>query len=226
MTPLAVIRPEPGCAATVATAQAAGMAVHGYPLFRIVALPWEAPVPDSFDALLLGSANALRLGGEALSAYAGKPAYAVGETTAEAARAAGFAIAGIGTGGLQAMLGQIDRTHTRLLRLAGRDRVSLDPPPHLRIAERVVYASDPLPMPPGFVRLLQESAVVALHSAEAASHFAAECDARGLDRSRIRLAALGPRIAAAAGAGWAACASAAAPTDKALLALAAQMCEG
>ena len=66
--------------------------------------------------------------------------------------------------------------------------------------------------------------VVLLHSAEAARHFAAEVDRLGLSRGRIALAAFAPRIAAAAGTGWAASRAARQPNDPALLALAREMC--
>ena len=66
--------------------------------------------------------------------------------------------------------------------------------------------------------------LVLLHSAAAARHFATECDRLAIHRGDIRLAALGQRIAEAAGAGWAALRSAAEPNEAALLALAREMC--
>ena len=82
MTPLIVIRPQPGCDASVAAARAFGLVAQGHPLFEVRPLEWDAPDPASFDALLIGSANALRHGGAALAQYRGRPAYVVGETTA------------------------------------------------------------------------------------------------------------------------------------------------
>lgn len=225
MTPLAVIRPQPGCDATVAAARELGLDAHGFPLFTVRPLAWEAPGPASFDALLIGSANALRHGGAALAAYAGKPAYAVGETTAREARTAGLEIAGIGEGGLQALLTALKPAHRRLLRLAGREHVPLDPPPGVTIAERITYASETLPLPAGLAALLAAPCVVLLHSAEAARHFAGQCDASAIARGNIAIAALAPRVAAAAGAGWRALASAPRPRDHALLVLARQMCQ-
>jgi len=93
------------------------------------------------------------------------------------------------------------------------------------MVERVCYASLPVPMPPHLVRLLQRPAVVLLHSAEAARHFADECDRLGVERAGLALAALGPRIAEAAGSGWAMCQSASEPRETALLAIAAEMCQ-
>ncbi len=225
MPPLIVIRPEPGCAVSVAAARAAGLAAFGFPLFAVGPCAWEAPSPGGIDALLLGSANALRHGGAELDALRGKPAYVVGEKTAEAAREAGLAIAAIGAGCLQEVLARLDPAHRRLLRLAGRERVELRPPEGVTITERVVYDSAPLPMPEALAALLREPALVLLHSGAAARHFAAECDRLALPRAAIRLAAIGPRVAQAAGDGWARLASAQRPDDAALLALARQMCQ-
>ncbi len=225
MTPLVVIRPQPGCDTTVAAARAMGLAAQAFPLFALAPLAWTPPDPSGFDALLIGSANALRHGGAALADYVGKPAYAVGETTAGEARGAGLEIAGVGEGGLQALLAALDPRHRRLLRLAGRERVGLTPPPGVTIDERVVYASEALPMPAALAVRLGEGALVLLHSAEAARHFAGQCQALGIAPSRIALAALAPRIAEAAGTGWAERASAPAPREQALLALAQKMCQ-
>ena len=70
-----------------------------------------------------------------------------------------------------------------------------------------------------------EPAVVALHSAEAARHFASQCEHHAISRSHIALAALAQRIAEAAGDGWAAVATAANLADHALLALARDLCQ-
>ena len=225
MVPLVVIRPEPGCTTTVSAGQAAGLDPRGFPLFTVTPRPWPMTAPDAHDALLLGSANAIRHGGPALAGLRHLPAYTVGETTAEAARQAGLTVVGRGQGGLQAVLGQLDPAHRRLLRLAGEERVSLALPAGVTMTERVVYASQAQPMPAELVSLLREPAIVALHSAEAAHHFAAECVRNGLRRASLRLCTLGPRIAAAAGDGWGEVAVAADTTDRALLALARQMCQ-
>lgn len=225
MIPLVVLRPEPGCAATVVAARAAGMRAHGFPLFEVRALAWEPPDRAEFDALLIGSANALRHGGPALERYRGMPAYVVGPATAAQATEAGLEVAGTGTGGLQAVLDGISHRHGRLLRLAGRDRVRLSPTAGVTIDERVVYASEALPMPDDLASLLGEPAVVLLHSAEAARHFAREADSRGIARARLRLAAIGPRVAEAAGAGWSELRTAGSADETALLALAGEMCQ-
>lgn len=219
-----VIRPEPGCAATVAAARAMGLEAHGFPLFEVLPRDWSPPATSDVDALLIGSANALRLGGAALEELHGLPVYAVGAATAEAAREAGFTVAETGSGGLQNLLDKI-AAGTRLLRLAGEQRVPLTPPAGVPMIERVVYASEALPMPSALVDLLRQNTVVLLHSGEAATHFASECDRQGIARRAIAIAALAPRVAKAAGTGWASIATAETANDAALLALTNQLCQ-
>ena len=64
-----VIRPEPGLQSTLQGARDMGLAVVGMPLFEVLPLRWPAPDATGFDALLLGSANAVRHGGDALEQY-------------------------------------------------------------------------------------------------------------------------------------------------------------
>ena len=225
MIPIITIRPDPGCAETIAALATKRLEACGFPLFSVDPADWNPPDPAGIDALLLGSANAIRHGGAALGDYLGKPVYAVGLATAKAARQAGFAVIGTGEGGLQSLLAQVLPAHNRLLRLAGKRRTVLDVPPHITLAERVVYAARPLPMSPGLEAVLANRCVVLLHSAEAARHFSSLCLAHGIDRSRITLAAMGPRISAAAGPGWRLVADAANPSEDALLALAEQLCQ-
>jgi len=229
VTLLVIIRPEPGAAATLAAARARGIEAVSFPLFAVEPVNWVVPEPETFDALLIGSANSLRHGGAGLRHYHDKPAYAVGAFTAQAAAAAGLTVVATGSGGLQEMLAQLAPGHRHLLRLSGRARIELSPPPGVTLVERIVYDSARLPMPEDLARLLSTRAlagtVVALHSAEAARHFAEECDRLKLPRARLRLAALGPRVAVAAGDGWMAVACTETPDDAALLALAEQLCQ-
>lgn len=224
MIPLIVIRPQPGADATVAAARGLGLAAHAFPLFSIEPVEWEAPDPAGIDALLIGSANALRHAGPALDRFHSKPAYAVGQATASACRAAGLTVAAAGSGGLERVLAEIPGP-ARLLRLAGREHVALSPPPGVELIERIVYASNPRPIPTALADLLGSPAVVMLHSATAASHFASECDRLGVARAPLSLVTIGPRVTAACGLGWAEIATAATPDDAALLAQARHMCQ-
>lgn len=222
--PLLILRPEPGNTASVAAALDLGVEAIAAPIFTVQPVAWDAP--DRIDALLIGSANAIRHAGPGLAAYAGLPAYTVGAATAQAAREAGLNVIAVGSGGLQPVLDTV--THPRLLRLAGQERVPLAPPPHVRMVERIVYAAMPLPLPRLAARLMLTHALpgvaVALHSAAAATHLAGEMDRLDLPREKLHLITLGPRIAKAAGTGWAAIHTAPAADERSLLALAAQLC--
>ena len=224
MSRVFAIRPEPGFASTVSAGRAMGLDMGGEPLFEVVPNSWDAPDPADFDGLLLGSANAVRHAGRALEEWRGKSAYVVGATTGEAARAAGLEVVAIGEGGLQSLLDTLD-VPLRLLRLAGAKRVKLAPPDGIAIEMRTVYRSEPRTISEELTASLRQGAIVLLHSAEAARHFAAECSRLDQDRSGISLAALGPRIAAAAGEGWRSVTCAERPTDAALLELAREMCK-
>lgn len=222
--PVFAIRPEPGLAATLVAWRAAGIAITGTPLFDIRLIDWQAPAVDEIDGLLLGSANAVRHAGSALGHFSGKPAYVVGDATADAAIAAGLVVAGIGTGGLQGVLGSLAGQRLRLLRLAGAEHVPLVPPGGITLVTRIVYESASLPMPDDLAEALRGGGLVLLHSAAAARHFAAECDRLGIARQGLRIVALGPRILAAAGGGWAIARAATQPREVELLALVRQLC--
>jgi uroporphyrinogen-III synthase len=99
--------------------------------------------PGDVDALLIGSANAIRHAGPGLAAYAGLPTYTVGAATAQAAREAGLDVVAVGSGGLQPVLDTV--THTNLLRLAGQEHLTLTPPPHVRMVERSSMLPRPCP---------------------------------------------------------------------------------
>ena len=129
-----------------------------------------------------------------------------------------------GDGGLQALLDSLAGDKLTLLRIAGRKRVSVTPPAGIAIETVTAYESVPLPLLTEVAHRLGAGATVLLHSAAAARHFAAECDRLGVQRGAIRLAALGSRIAEAAGAGWGEARFAAEPNEAALLALARDMC--
>ncbi|MFN4020000.1 MAG: uroporphyrinogen-III synthase [Erythrobacter sp.] len=218
------LRPEPGLSATLDKARATGLAITGLPLSEIRAVAWDCPDPALYDGLLIGSANAILHGGEHLARLTGRPVYAVGEATAEAARAAGFTVALVGRGGLQGVLDAICPP-CRLLRIAGEEHVPLSAPDGVSFDTVIAYRSAMLPLDPAAPLLASGKALVLLHSAATARHFAAECDRLGLARGRIALAALGPRIAAAAGEGWGAVHTAARPDEAAVLALACDLCQ-
>ena len=220
---LIALRPEPGLAATLGKARDMGLAITGHALSEICAVGWECPDPDAFDGMLIGSANAIMHGGPNLARLTAKPVYAVGAATAAAARDAGFGVAMTGSGGLQGVLDAIPAP-CHLLRIAGEEHIPLTPPAGVTFGEVIAYRSVPLPLDPVGDRMAEGGALVLLHSAATAQHFALECDRLNLGRAGIALAALGPRIAAAAGTGWGAVHIAARPDEAALLQLAFDLC--
>ena len=223
--PLALLRPQPGWSVSAAAALVCGLKVVGHPLFEAEALTWKEP-EGAFGALLVGSGAVFRHGGPQLGAFRDLPVHAVGETTAAAAREAGFSVSYVGEGGLQALLDAQHDHPIRYLRLSGEERVKLRPNPGQTLVEREVYRMRPLPIGDKLAFALKRGEpLVALHSVAAARHFGGEIDRLGIPRGRLFLLVLGPRIAKAAGLGWAALHVADRPNDAALLAKAAALCQ-
>ena len=77
MIPLVIARPEPGNSETAVAAHALGLDVFACPLFDLKELTWKADISESYDALFITSANALRAAGPDLAAYRHLPLYAV-----------------------------------------------------------------------------------------------------------------------------------------------------
>ena len=210
-----VLRPEPGAAATVKRARERALDAVAIPLFEIEPVAWEAPEAGSFDGLLLTSANAVRHGGQGLASLRGLKVYAVGEATADAARNAGFDIAASGDAGVDRLLASIE-PDLKLLHLCGRDRrdIAVATP---RISAIPVYAADAIEKPD----LSEANGSVALiHSPRAGQRFAELIR----DRESIAIAAISHAAAEAVESGWQAVEASDEPSDDALLALAARLC--
>lgn len=219
--PLLVTRPEPGNSATVARATAMGFDSHAMPLFAARALPWTAPAPQDFDALLLTSAQAVRLAGPQLTRLAALPVYAVGGATASAAKAAGLTVAQTGAADAQSLLdGMTSGQPARILWLCGRERSEFDPRGAV-LEPLVCYAIDPVDPPPAWARLIATPAVLLAHSVRAAQRIA---DLVGPRRAQLKLVTISPAVAAAAGAGWAELAATEQPSDASMLAQADALC--
>ncbi len=196
----------------------------GEPLFSIGPVPWNPPVADDFDGLLIGSANAIRHAGEGLALYGGIDVYAVGAVTACEAEKAGFNVKAVGEGGLQALIDGMAETPLKLLRLAGAEHMTLDPPANIRIEKRIVYRATSRELPQSIADQLADGGIMMLHSAAASVHFSQECSRLNVSKANIQIAALGPRIASAAGAGWAGVSCAHTPRETAVLALVQDLC--
>ena len=188
-----------------------GLDARTIPLFEIVPVPWTAPEPAGFDAIVLTSANAVRHGGPGVEGLKGRPVRAVGAATAAAAREAVFAVASIGEGGAANMaLPQGER----LLHLAGRDHR-----PSGAAVTIPVYEARPVDAPAGLDAI--GDCVVAVHSPRAGQRLAELL----ATRSSIVIAAISTSTAEACGAGWKRVHAASQPNDAALLALAARLCD-
>ena len=213
-----VLRPEPGASASVERARKLGLEAAAIPLFEIEPLDWEAPEAASFDGLLLTSANAVRSAGVKLERLRGLLVYAVGAATAEAAREAGFEVAAAGDAGVDRLLGSIEG-ELKLLHLAGEHRKEASP--KQSITTIPVYRSS---QKQGTDVAIAAGGVVLVHSLRAGRRFAELALENGLKRASIALAAISPAAADAVGTGWERVEAADSPTDEALLALAARLC--
>lgn len=211
-----VLRPEPGANSTAARARERGLDAVAAPLFKIEPVSWRAPEVGGFDGLLLTSANAVRSAGAQLENFLSLPVYAVGELTSKAAQERGFAIAAVGNCGIDRLIDSIPRD-LRLLHLGGEDR--RDPlEDRAGIVVIPIYRSREVEQPD---LRLANGAVVLIHSPRAGRRFAELTK----DRGDIFLAAISPAAAKAAGTGWGALEVAGEPSDDALLALAARLCD-
>ena len=182
------------------------------PLFATRGLAAAAVEAGRYDAVLLTSANGARHAPAGASAL---PCFAVGESSAAAARAAGFRDVRIGPcDGPAAAAMMAAAGVKRALHPCGRDHLALEAP-GVAIERRIVYAAEPVPREP-----FEGPAVAMIHSARAGARFAELTP----DKGAIAVAAISAAAAAAAGEGWAATAVAAAPRDQALLELAAKLC--
>ena len=220
-----ILRPEPAASQTAKLAFDKGWRPIPAPIFRIQKLDWDAPDPALYDAVIVTSANAVREGGKALKQYRTMAAYAVGNATARALKAADFTDVRTGPGNVATLMEAAAANGVKhALHLAGEDYRDSD---HegITLDRRILYRSAAIDrFSPGALKALMEGDVtVLLHSGRAAEYFAALCDAAGVTRSTVGIAALSPAIAESAGEGWAAIVAAAKPDDTALLAAAARL---
>lgn len=218
-----LLRPQPGASASASRARELGLEAVVAPLFTVRAVDWDPPEPGSIDAVLLTSANAAREAGPQIEPFLLLPCHTVGEATASAARAAGFADVRTGSADGTAAIAGI--AGERVLHLCGRDHLPLERP-GLVLERRIVYASDAVEaLPAKAAEALQGGALVLIHSPRAGALFATLADDSGVSRATVSVAAISDAAAAAAGAGWRSIACADRPRDEALLELARQLCQ-
>ena len=207
-----ILRPEPGNAATSVAVAAMGLKPVSVPLFEVASVVWAAPDPTEFDVIAMTSANAARHGGPQLVRYTHLPLIAVGEATADAAKAAGFDDVTVGEGDAGDLAARVGRR--RILHLTGTDHRPIPGDGAVTVVAvyetRAITPSVPL------------SADIALvHSPRAGARFAE----LAVDRAAIKIVAISPAAARACGVGWAAIHVADAPREHAMLASLAQLCK-
>lgn len=217
MRRLFVFRPEPAASRTAARAKELGLDAVALPLFKLERIEWEAPDPSAFDAILLTSANAVTMAGDELQHLRSLPVHAVGDATAAAAEVAGFGMASTGRGGVDDLLADVPSS-ARLLHLCGEDRRPSTQPRQISVIP--VYRAATVETPNLDA---VENAVAVVHSPRAARRLGELLPKER--RATVHVAAISASTAECAGAGWASVRIARSPTDEALLALAARLCE-
>ena len=216
-----ILRPQPGADETAERARARDLEPVVTPLFTIRPIDWTPPPSDRFDAILFTSANAARQAGPGLATFRHLPSYAVGETTAVAAREAGFSVVRTGPSDGAAV--------AALMAQDGIKRAfhpsAADPAPFTNLGVEIdqvpVYATNPADrLSDVAVAAIHAGAIVLIHSPRAGAVFA---DLIGERRGIARIAAISDAAAAAAGSGYAGVGVAAEPRDEALLAAAEEL---
>jgi uroporphyrinogen-III synthase len=196
------------------------------PLLDIV--PVAAILPEKADALVLTSRQAVHHAPPLPGALSGLPTFVIGAATAQAARAAGYRVAGDAQGDRAALVGLLVDAGVRApLILAGQDErgdlVAECGAVGLSATRAVVYAAHlatQLPEDAHAAFMADALDWVLLFSARAAAALVALAPHR-----RVQLACLSPVVAAAAGSGWADVVVAERPDLPALLAAADLMCD-
>lgn len=220
---LIILRPEPAAGRTADKAARLGFDVLCHPLFAPLPLDWAAPPADGFDALLLTSANTVRLAGARLAAYRALPTYAVGAATAAALQEAGFVAVTCGEGDASAIAARIEADgHRAVLHLAGTTVAPMDAGP-LRLTRIAVYSMASLPPDPALLHDAIPGAILLVHSPRAGERLAERIP---LDqRSALHIVAISHAALATCGSGWASLSAPHRPVDDDMLALALSLCE-
>ncbi len=219
-----VTRPEPHASAIAVRLQALGHQVFVAPLLSVESVAWAVPTARP-DAVIMTSGNAARHGGQGLATLRHLPLFAVGQATAAAARAAGFANVTHGETGVADLLAQAATRGVRhVLHLAGEDRIDAAVPPGMQLDIVTVYravAATALPVDAATALDVGAIDVALLFSPRTARILAGLCTAP----AGLAIAALSPAVLAAAGPGWRSAVAAEQPTEAALLAAAGLTCK-
>ena len=151
--PVLIVRPEPGASATARRLRDMGYVALVAPATIVEHMPCRSPAADRLQAVLLTSAAALPALGEKFHHL---PVFAVGDATAAAARAAGFATVASAAGDASALtvlaIAQLRPDAGSLLfpgaALLAADIVRPLRAAGFRVLRRIVYRSRPAPSLP------------------------------------------------------------------------------
>jgi uroporphyrinogen-III synthase len=227
MARVLVTRPQPLAGETAARLSACGHDVIVSPLLEPAPVAWEPP-SERIDALLFTSPQGPRFAGPTAEPYRSLPVFAIGERTAAAACAAGFADVR-NAGGTVAALYEAAAAAgvARALHLAGVHRTEVEAPAGFQLIVRAVYEARLAKLSPTAVAALRAGEVdwALLFSSRTAGRFAKLVDDLGVSRTDLAIAAISPAALAAAGAGWRRAAAAGAPNEAGILAAAGLACD-
>lgn len=220
MKPLLVLRPEPGAGKTAAKARDLQLEPVVEPLFEVRSLDWSVDAVTSYDCLFITSSNSLKYHNECLDGLRSLPVLCVGGATADTARAAGFSNVRAGDGDAVALADlAADLGYRAILWLAGQPSTEVRHP-DLTFDVKYTYQTPELAWTDAQMLALRRPAVALLHSPRAARRFSELVP----DKSQIDIVAISEKAAMAAGPGWASVHWPDAPTDDAMLTLAAPLC--
>jgi len=216
MMPLLLLRPQPGNDASAARARELGLTVIQIPLFDVLPADGGLLPTGPFDALLLTSTNGVRFGATVMAAFAGLPIYAVGETTAYAARFARHEHVITGGGDAQSTAAMMAADGRRsVLHIAGEDVRPFDS--HgMNIYRYTVYRTVECDTAAARAALNGLGPVVlAVHSPRAGIQLSLLVPATR--RMRMHIVAISEAAARVCGKGWASVTVSERPDDTALL---------
>jgi uroporphyrinogen-III synthase len=173
-----------------------------------------------YDAVFITSSNCLQFIENNLNFLMKFPILCVGKATAEAAQQAGLRDMTIGTDGAAALADlAVALGYQHLLWLAGKPHTPVSHP-DLIFDVKIVYETIELDVDAQIRDVTQQPIVALVHSPRAARRLAGLVVARG----QIDLVAISEKAAIAAGPGWASVRWPDAPSDSAMLELAAPLC--
>ncbi len=222
-----VTRPSDQAADTAARLSGLGHDCLVSPLLEIVPVAWELPDVRP-DLVLITSANAFA--GRIPAALLPVPVLAMGDASARAATAAGFAHveAAKAKGAAALYTLAAARKPGRVLHLSGRDLTVADVPEGLDLQRVTTYRAEQRPLAADAERALREGGIdmTLLYSARTALQFADELQRIGVSRGDQDIALLGNLPGADFAQGWRSLVRAGTPDEEALFRAANLLHEG